>query len=80
MIHDGDEFKNDDDVIELPGRPEDLHCLHGTYQPSLKCSQNHHHRHHRINSVVLSKHLLDDTIVFTLFVASTDLPSNEGLA
>ena len=68
--------------MTVPGRQEDLHCHRGMYQPFLKCSQNHHHHHHQLSSLSLSssKHFLDDTIVFTLFVAGTDLPSNEGLA
>ena len=68
------------DADEVPDMRGDLHCHHGMYRPFLKCSQNHHH--HQLSSLSLSssKHFLDDTIVFTLFVAGTDLPSNEGLA
>ena len=46
---DGDEASYvgvDTDDGEVPDRRGDHHCLHGTYQPSLKCSQNHHHHHH----------------------------------
>jgi hypothetical protein len=30
-----------DDTGEVPDRPRDLHCHHGRYQPSLKCSQDY---------------------------------------